>query len=723
MINSPLKILFIGCGQIGMAAHLPILARLREKGILEIVGVCDTDQDKARMGAEKFEIPVFGGDWQKLVEKTQPDAVSVCLPPGPNAEVSIKTIEMGLHVICEKPPGRNASQAKRMAAAALAHPDLVTMIAFNRRFAPLYAKTLEYSHRLSPPHTFYGRFTRPALGDRPSNTMEDWITSDGSHALDLAVATMGYPHRLAVGRRTAGLGPDNVWTVQLFSDQGSTVLLLDFAAGRRVERFEWSGPGFDVLLELPERGQWSQRGQAVQEWSAAELTGSSDFFVNYGFIDEYLCFAKAIAGQGPRSLADFVYGADFMTLVKSILDCPSGEMREVSSIAVLKADEEPLMAEWKRPANLQGVAPERPVVYIMQTPPAQNKFFSLEQLSSLAEICDLRLRKDDEWRSGLEGAHALVTGWGGVPLTSEDLSRADDLKLVVAIGASVKVFSPDYLLSRNVALCNTADAIAQSVAEHCLLLALAGLRRLAEVDLQMHRGGWPPSHSGEFSLKSLVHWAQNNRVIRSLKPVLKPLAGPIKSRLGKNGGFAWSDLQGQVVGLVGWGYIAKHFCKLLQPFNCQFLVDSEHISTDDLNTFGLHKASLGEIFGSARVVSLHKGLTEQSRGLIGAQELALLKPGSVLINTARGPLIDEKALIARLQQGQIVAALDVFDQEPLPKKHALRKLNNVILTPHNASSTNECYRRVGEQALDIVLKWLEDRPLDVIGLSKLSNMS
>lgn len=723
MKDSPLKFVLIGCGKIGMAAHLPNLIRLQERGLAEIAGVCDADQNKARLAAEKFKVPVFETDWQKVVKETQPDAISVCLPPGPNAEVSVQAVEMGLHVICEKPPGRTAAQAKRMAEAASGHPELVTMIAFNRRFAPLYLRTVEYSLRLGQPHAFHGRFTRPALGDTPSNTVVDWITSDASHALDLAVATMGYPCRLAVGRRTAGLGPDNVWTVQLFSDQGSAILLFDFAAGRRVERFEWSGCGYDVLLELPERGQWSQRGEDVVEWPSSELTGSSDFFVNYGFLDEYLHFIKAITGQGPRPLADFVYGADFMALVKAILDCPSGEMREVSPAAVLKADEGPQPAAWKMPTDLQGVAPERPVVYILQTPEARNRYFSLEQISSLAEICELRFRQDDDWQQGLKGAHALVTGWGGVPLTPEDLSRADDLKLVVAIGASVKVFSPDYLLSRNVALCNTADAIAQSVAEHCLLLALAGLRRLTEVDLQMHRGGWPPSHSGEFSLKSLVHWAQNNRVIRCLKPVLKPLAGPIKSRLGKNGGFAWSDLQGKVVGLIGWGYIAKHFCKLLQPFNCQFLVDSEHISTDDLNTFGLHKASLGEIFGSARVVSLHKGLTEQSRGLIGAQELALLKPGSVLINTARGPLIDEKALIARLQQGQIVAALDVFDQEPLPKKHALRKLNNVILTPHNASSTNECYRRVGEQALDIVLKWLEDRPLDAIGLSKLANMS
>lgn len=705
-----------------MGVHLPSLARLREKGILKIAGVCDTNQNNAKLAAEKFEVPAFGEDWQKLVEETKSEAVAVCLPPGPNAEVSIQAVEMGLHVICEKPPGRNASQAKRMAAAALAHPDLVTMIAFNRRFAPLYTKTMKYSRQLSLPHTFYGRFTRPGLGDRPSDTMEDWITSDGSHALDLSVATMGYPRRLAVGRLTAGLGPDNVWTVQLFSDQGSSMLLFDFTAGRRVERFEWSGPGFDVLLELPERGQWSQRGEAMQEWPASELTGSSDFFVNYGFLDEYLAFAQAINGQGPRPQADFPYALDFMTLVKSILDCPSGEMREVLPAVVREEDASQEIAE--RPMVLPGSPPQRPVVYIMQGAPAQTKYFSMEKLSSLAEVCDLRLRKGDEWRSGLQGAHALVTGWGGMPLAPEDLSLADDLKLVVVVGSSVRPFSPDYLVSRNVALCNTADAIAQSVAEHCLLLTLAGLRRLTEVDHQMRQGNWPPTLSGGFSLASLVLWAKHNPIIRIFKSVLKPLKGPLESRISKKSGEGnWSDLQGHLVGLVGWGHIARNFCKLLQPFNCQILINSDHISEEELSTFKLHRASLGEIFGASKVISLHKGATEHTRGLIGAQELALLKPGTVLINTARAGLIDEQALITSLRKGQIVVGLDVFNREPLAKNHPLRKLDNAILTPHNSSSTNECYRRVGDQALDTVLKWLENKPLDALEFSRLANMT
>ncbi len=714
--------MLIGCGKIAMAAHLPILSQLRQEGLLEIIGVCDLDQKKAKLAAETFAIPNFGTDWQELLHKIRPEAVSICLPPGPNAETATQALGLGLHVMCEKPPGRNPAQAERMADAALARPDLVTMIAFNRRFAPLYTRAIENSLPLGEPHAFYGRFTRPSLGDSPSTTAVDWITSDGSHALDLAVATMGFPHSVAVGRRCVGAGPDNVWTVQLFSEQGNAVLIFDFTAGRRIERFEWSGPGFDVLLELPQRGEWSQRGQSEQLWSAADLTHSSDFFVNYGFLDEYRRFIQVINGKEPRPQADFTYGWEFMKLVQTILNCPSGELRPVP--LPIAREGELLLKTAESSEIAKGGVPKRPVVYILQSPDAQSKYFSVEYLSKVSESCDVRLRQDDNWRLAIADADVLITGWGGVPLSPEDIATANELKLVIVIGASVKAMSPEALFARNITICNTADAIAQSVAEHCLLLTLAGLRRLTEVDRQMHRGGWPPLFAGGFSKQSLINWAQKNSLMNSLKPMLKPVA--LAMKLGRDGAgkaAGWNDLQGQVVGLIGWGHIARHFCRLLQPFDCTLLVHSNHVNETDVATFRLHKASLGEIMGASRVISLHKGLTDQSHAMIGAQELALMQPGAVLVNTARGPLVDEAALIAKLREGRIVAALDVFHQEPLPKKHPFRRLNNVILTPHNAGSTPQCNQRVGDQALEILSNFLEGRPLRRIEYGHLANMT
>jgi phosphoglycerate dehydrogenase-like enzyme len=145
-------------------------------------------------------------------------------------------------------------------------------------------------------------------------------------------------------------------------------------------------------------------------------------------------------------------------------------------------------------------------------------------------------------------------------------------------------------------------------------------------------------------------------------------------------------------------------------------VHSEHAADEDLAKVNARHASLGEVLGASRVISLHKGATEHSRNLLGREELALLQRGSVLINTARASIIDTTALLERARKGDIVVALDVFDTEPLPAGHPLRKLSNVILTPHNASSTPQCASRVGSQAMKILTEWLDGAP--VTGLSR-----
>ncbi len=720
------KILFLGCGQIGLLAHLPALKLLQDQGHLEIAGVCDTDLEKAKTTAAQFEIPNYGTDWKQMVTETGATAVSLCLPPGINAELSVQALELGLHVICEKPPGRNVAQAERMAKAAIAHPEQVTMIAFNRRHTPLYVYSLKESLKLANPHLFYGRFTRSSLGGEPSNTMKDWLTSDGSHALDLAIATLGFPDRVAVARRQVGSESDNVWTIQLHTEQGSAILLFDFTAGRRVERFEWTGPGYDVVLELPERAEWSRTGEAPQLLLASEMTGSQTVAVNYGFVDEYRYFADAIAGNCPRPEADFAYGVAFMELIKTILDCPSGELR-----SVIKPELEPeAIADSSETLTVPKL--DRPVVQIMQPPAGQVRFFEQEQLSRVAERCEVRLASSDRTQEiDLSDVNVLITGWAANPLDVEEIVQAPALKLAIVVGASVNALQPQSLLSRNVLLCNTADAIAQSVAEHCLLTTLAGLRRLTQVNEQMHQGGWTTPLAPSLP-PTIGNLARKSPPVQMVKPLLIPLyfkllslraSPPTSSAPVSTAPVKWHDLQGQTVGLIGWGYTARHFANLLRPFHCKILVYSEAITPAELQEFEVRKASLGEILGSAKVISLHKGLTESSRGMLGATELALIKPGSVLVNTARAGLIDEAALIERLQRQDIVAALDVFNEEPLPTVHPLRNLENVVLSPHNASTTPECDRRVGEQALNILLDWAEGKPIPAIGIERLTKMT
>src|SRR5206468_3351945 len=150
---------------------------------------------------------------------------------------------------------------------------------------------------------------------------------------------------------------------------------------------------------------------------------------------------------------------------------------------------------------------------------------------------------------------ALVTGWSSPPPTVAQLESATKLSLVVVIGASVRSVYPELLLSRNVTICNTADAIAESVAEHCLLLALAGLRQLTDVNQKMRRGDWPP-RAATFGLQEIAKRAWRSASLAPFKPALRPVAATI-SRLGFGGavGSLWSDLQGQTVGLIGWGHV------------------------------------------------------------------------------------------------------------------------------------------------------------------------
>ena len=537
--------------------------------------------------------------------KTAATAAAVCLLPGPNAEVSIAAVERGLHVLCEKPPGRNLSQAARMAAAAAARPELVTMIAFNRRYAPLYRLALRRSSEIGPAHSFVARFTRGAIGSEPSTAAADWVSSDGSHALDLAIATLGVPRQVTVARRNVGSGPDNAWLIQLLSDRGQAVVWLDFAAGRRLERFEWTGPGYDVSLELPDQGGWTHRGGA-ESWKASEVSGSSEFAVNYGFVDEHRAFAGAIAGREPRPEADFAYGAVFMGLIEQILSASSGETRRL----------EPAVPAPGRAASVARVesvrsASARPVVAVLQPAEAVRRYFPAGMLADAGTACELLFPSEADPFAGVSRADAVVLGWGAPPLAVNGGVSLERLRLAIVLGASVKWALPAELLdSGRVSICNTADAIAQSVAEHCLLLTLAGLRRLPEVDAAMHDGDWPPRAGRQASVRKMMSRAARLSVVAPFRSRLKPAAQRVLTRMGGNGGAAWNDLRGQTVGLVGWGQIARRFAELLEPFGCRLLICSDHVEAEDLERFRARRASLGELFAASRVVSLHKGMSE-----------------------------------------------------------------------------------------------------------------
>ena len=158
------------------------------------------------------------------------------------------------------------------------------------------------------------------------------------------------------------------------------------------------------------------------------------------------------------------------------------------------------------------------------------------------------------------------------------------------------------------------------------------------------------------------------------------------------------DLQGAIVGLVGWGPNARAFAERLVRVPAHVLVYSEHASEDDIRSSGAVPVSLSEVL-AADIVSLHRGLTSSTRHCLGSAELAKLRPGTVLINIARGALLEPNALLARLRQGDVFACLDTYEAEPLSASHPLRNLPNVFLTSHIAGGSPDNYAAAASEVV------------------------
>jgi phosphoglycerate dehydrogenase-like enzyme len=254
------------------------------------------------------------------------------------------------------------------------------------------------------------------------------------------------------------------------------------------------------------------------------------------------------------------------------------------------------------------------------------------------------------------------------PLAGQDLQQGRRLKLVHKLGAGVNTIDVDTATALGIAVANMPGANAPSVAEGTLLLMLAALRRLPALDRATRAGrGWP----SDPSLGETVR-----------------------------------DIGGCTVGLIGYGNIAKQVETIVTAMGA----DVVHTSTRDDGSPGWR--TLTELLAASDIVSLHLPLNDQTRHLLGAGEIAAMKPGAVLVNTSRGPILDEEALIDALRSGHLSAAgLDVFAEEPVPAESALLTLDNVVVTPHVTWYTVDTMRRYLEMAVDNCRRLRDAAPL------------
>jgi phosphoglycerate dehydrogenase-like enzyme len=236
------------------------------------------------------------------------------------------------------------------------------------------------------------------------------------------------------------------------------------------------------------------------------------------------------------------------------------------------------------------------------------------------------------------------------PLSENDMARATRARLVHKFGAGVNTIDVDAATRHGIAVANMPGANAPSVAEGTVLLMLAALRRLPVLDRATRDGrGWPSD-------------PQLGETVR--------------------------DIGACTVGLVGYGNIAKKVAKIVEAMGATVL----HTSTRDDGLPGWRP--LSELLAVGDVVSLHLPLTADTEGLIDRAAIAGMKPSAVLVNTSRGPIVDEDALADALRDGRLAAAgLDVFGVEPVPPQNPLLGLDNVVLTPHVTWYTVDTMRR------------------------------
>jgi len=296
--------------------------------------------------------------------------------------------------------------------------------------------------------------------------------------------------------------------------------------------------------------------------------------------------------------------------------------------------------------------------------------------SRLRDAVDLHVFTDhlddeDALAARLEPFAVIVAMRERTPFPGRLLARLPRLRLLVSTGMANAAIDLAAAREHGVLVAGT-ESSSPATAELTWALVLGVTRRLAQEDAAVRAGGW--QHT----------------------------IGP--------------ELHGHTLGLVGLGRVGTRVAGYGLAFGMRVLAWSANLDAARARGLGVEPVtSLDELLGRSDIVSLHTRLSERTRGLIGARELALLSPDAYLVNTSRGPIVDERALLAALEAGAIAgAALDVFDREPLPPGHPLRSAPRTLLTPHLGYVALDGYRLWYVQIVEDIEAWLAGRPLRLL---------
>ena len=312
------------------------------------------------------------------------------------------------------------------------------------------------------------------------------------------------------------------------------------------------------------------------------------------------------------------------------------------------------------------------------------RVFTKEDFESFLKIFDVTVNTkgreltSEEAAELVRGMDGVVTGWKSPRLTEKFFENADKLKIIVHSAGSVRrILSKEivekYVMPRGICVVNCRRAIAYNVAEATIgLMIMASRRWVDHINAYREKGVWRdkeiPDH-GQF-------------------------------------------LSGAVVGIVGASTVGREVIRLLKSFReVKILVYDPYLTEDDAKQLGVKKVSLNEIFEKSDIVSIHAPITEETYHMIGSEQLKRMKDGAVLINTARGRIIDHAALLEECRKGRIIAALDVTEPEPLPPDSPFRNLKNVYITPHIAGRGYYGYHMIGKTVIRSLLDFFAGKPV------------
>jgi D-3-phosphoglycerate dehydrogenase len=288
---------------------------------------------------------------------------------------------------------------------------------------------------------------------------------------------------------------------------------------------------------------------------------------------------------------------------------------------------------------------------------------------ALAEKAKVDLTSEEDQAALAAKAEDVDVIITGAPVSAEMINRAKRLKMIQTTSVGYDRVDVDAAATNGVIICNVAEANANSVAELVFGLILDVARRISAHDRLLRDGGWARYH--------------------------------IERQV---------EIRGSTLGIIGLGAIGSRVAQIgRNAFNMKILACDPYIIPDRAEQFGGKLVDMETLLKESDVVTTHTPLNEETRHLIGERELSLMKPTAILINTSRGPVVDEKALIKALKQEKISGAgLDVFETEPLEKDSPLRSLDNVVMTPHIGSTPGALSYMV-EVAIDNVMRVVEGK--------------